>query len=206
MNTKIIRRNVAAVLGIAGSLAIVVASLASSRASDMSLTVIDNKVDLIGRVTSAVATQEWSSVGEVTTGLMTVTLSSGRVVNIVSGTLVGASGDVGKCDPSFVTEKCVLLADMLGDAVVWFVFVKADEVAPDSTLVLPGLVDMRENGDFGVLPNGWQVPLATPVKRTCDSAPTVSLRDFINRYAGAGSSSVMSLETQAVVEVVCVAN
>ena len=169
----------------------------------MSLTVIYNKVDLIGRVTSAVATQEWSSVGEVTTGLMTVTLSSGRVVNIVSGTLVGASGDVGKCDPSFVTEKCVLLADMLGDAVVWFALVPADKVSGMQTLTLPGLVDMQANGDEGILRNGWVVKLATPVKRNCENADTSTLRDFITRFPDGASTSSMNLTTDNIVSVTC---
>lgn len=205
MNTTVLRRNIAAAVGIAGSLAIVVASLTSRGTSETSLNVVENKVELAGRVMSAVATQEWSSNSEVSTGSMTVTLSTGRVVNIVSGTLVGANGDVEACDPTLGMDKCVLLADMLGDAVVWFTFVKADAELPDSRLTLPGLVDMRESGDFGVLPNGWQVPLATPVKRVCDVAPTVSLRDFINRHAGANASTTLSLETQTVVEVRCVA-
>jgi len=203
VNTTPIRRHAAAVLGIVGSLTIILAAIMSSGASDTSLTVVDNKVDLVGRVTSVVATQEWSAAEAVTTGSMTVTLSTGRVINIVSGTLVGANGEVPVCDPLITTDSCVLLADMLGDAVVWFAFVKADAAAPDARTTLPGLVDMRNNGDIGVLPNGWQVPLATPVKRTCDSTPTLSLRDFINRYEGNNSSTVVSLETQSVVEVVC---
>ena len=205
MNTTVLRRNFAAALGVAGSIAIVVASLTSRGTSKTSLTVVYNKIELAGRVTSAVTTQEWSTNTEMSTGSMTVTLSTGRVVNIVSGTLVGVNGDVETCDPTLGTDKCVLLADMLGDAVVWFTFVKADAELPDSRLTLPGLVDMRENGDFGVLPNGWQVPLATPVKRTCDSTPAVSLRDFINRYAGSRSLTMFSLDTQTVVEVRCVA-
>ncbi len=192
-------------LGIAGSIAVVFASLTSRGASDASLDVVENKVDLVGRVTASVATQEWSSNGDVSTGSMIVTLSTGRVVNIVSGTLVGVNGDVEACDLTLGTDKCVLLADMLGDAVVWFTFVKADAELPDSRLTLPGLVDMRENGDFGVLPNGWQIPLATPVKRVCDAAPTVSLRDFIDRHAGTNASTTLSLETQTVIEVRCVA-
>ena len=203
MNTTTVRRNVAAAIGIAGSLAIILAAVTSSGASETSLKVIANKVDLVGRVASAVATQEWSASEAVTTGSMTVTLSTGRVINIVSGTLVGANGEVPVCDPLVTTDSCVLLADMLGDAVVWFAFVKADTAAPGARTMLPGLVDMRDNGDIGVLPNGWQVPLATPVKRTCDSTPTVSLRDFINRYEGTKSSTIVSLETQSVVEVVC---
>lgn len=203
MNTATARRNAAAVLGIVGSLTIIFAAITSSGASETSLRVIDNKIDLVGRVTSAVATQEWSASKDVTTGSMTVTLSTGRVVNIVSGTLVGANGDVPVCDPLATSDTCVLLADMLGDAVVWFAFVKADATTPDARTTLPGLVDMRDNGDIGVLPNGWQVPLATPVKRTCDSTPTLSLRDFIDRYQGDGSSTIVSLETQSVVEVAC---
>ncbi len=206
MNTATFRRRIAAVLGIVGSLSIILAAVTSSGESDTSLKVVDNKVDLVGRVTSAVATSEWSASKGVTTGSMTVTLSSGRVLNIVSGTLVGANGEVPVCDPLTTTEACVLLADMLGDAVVWFAFVQADVAAPDARTTLPGLVDMRDNGDIGVLPNGWQVPLATPVKRTCDSTPTLSLRDFINRYEGDKSSTIVSLETQSVVEVVCVEN
>jgi len=71
---------------------------------------------------------------------------------------------------------------------------------------LPSLVDMLDNGDRGVLANGWIVKLSAPTTKTCSSdsgASRISLREFINIYSPDKSLSKMNLITDEVNEVVC---
>jgi hypothetical protein len=107
------------------------------------------------------------------------------------------------CSDFATPNACVFLADMLGDAVVWFALVQADTVSGREFLRLPGLVDMQSNGDEGILRNGWILKLATPVKRQCENTDTSSLRDFINRFPDTSSESVLNLITDNVVSVKC---
>ncbi|NDE20169.1 MAG: hypothetical protein EBZ98_00710 [Actinobacteria bacterium] len=97
----------------------------------------------------------------------------------------------------------MLLADMLGEGVVWYALVNADSIIA-RTLVLPTLVDMVDGGDTGVLANGWQVPLANGVIRTCAGEPrSTTLRAFIESYSEAGIRTVLDLDRDEVVEVIC---
>jgi hypothetical protein len=124
-------------------------------------------------------------------------LDDGRRVEVFAGT----RGEV-SCTRPVDPNACVLLADVLGSAVVWFALVDVDPDTPSSALRLPGLVDMLAGGDLGVLPNGWVVRLTTGVVRTCDTE-TVSLRDFINSFPADAAVTVLDLYADEVVEVVC---
>lgn len=132
-----------------------------------------------------------------TTANATLFLDDGRRVELFAGT----RGEISCTSPS-ERNACVLLADMLGSAVVWFALVDADPETPATALRLPGLVDMLAGGDLGVLSNGWVVRLTTGVVRTCDTE-TVSLRDFINNFAAERSVTVLDLLADEVTEVVC---
>jgi hypothetical protein len=97
----------------------------------------------------------------------------------------------------------VLLANMLGEGVVWYALVNSDGPSV-RTLVVPTLVDMVDGGDVGVLVNDWYVPLADGVVRTCAGAPRSStLRSFINSYAESGIRTVLDLDRDEVIEVIC---
>ena len=82
-------------------------------------------------------------------------------------------------------------------------FVDADKTGASTKLTLPGLVDMQDGGDTGVLANGWMFRLATPTIRNC-SVTTSHLRDFINRYAGKRSVSTFNFKTDEIESVTCV--
>jgi hypothetical protein len=73
----------------------------------------------------------------------------------------------------------------------------------DTILTMPGLVDIQENGDEGVLRNGWVIRLATPVVRECSTLATTSLRDFINRFPDSASDSYVNLLTDEIDKVQC---
>lgn len=164
---------------------------------------VRHTVDLVASVNTVTADVNWKQDG-VTSGVVAqLSLDDTRVLTIPEGTLVDDYDAMAKCEDFTTPNACVLLADMLGDAVVWFALVPADKVAGMQTLTLPGLVDMQSNGDEGILRNGWIVKLATPVKRICEKTDTTSLRDFITQFPHDASSSIMNLTTDNVVTVTC---
>ena len=111
-----------------------------------------------------------------TTGTARLALDDGRTMYIAEATL----GDI-ECTDLSTPHACVFLAEMLGDAPVWFALTPANGDEPLARLSLPPIVDMLNDGDDAVLSNGWVVPLATPTKRECATA-TANLREFIERF------------------------
>ena len=119
----------------------------------------------------------WSVVQGTSRLTARLALDDARTVFIAEGT----PGEI-TCTDFSTPNACVLIAELLGDAVVWFALTPATSETLLTRLALPPVVDMLNGGDFAVLSNGWVVPLATPTKRSC-STPTVSLREFINKFA-----------------------
>ena len=155
-----------------------------------------HSIDLIAAVTGAQPDEGWLVDNEKTVGGITLTLDDGRIVAIVDGT------------PSEVTctnftdpYACVLLADTLGTAVIWFAYVPADEKNGKQMLTLPALVDMQAGGDLGVLQNDMVIKLANGVDRTCESE-TSTLREFITKYS-TNSISMLNLLADEITEVIC---
>ncbi len=143
-----------------------------------------------------------------------LSIESGRTVSDASAGLDDgrnifiASGTPGELECTDITKRasCVMLANMFGDSVMWFAIVNANGPAPTRSLELPSLVDMLDNGDRGILANGWIVRLASPTIKTCrddNGASRISLREFINIYSPNKSLSKMNLITDEVNEVVC---
>ncbi len=166
--------------------------------------VVQHKIDLVANVTTINVDSAWSQSGSITSGgAMRLTLDDLRVLTISEGTMVDDYADVAACSDFATQHACVLLADMLGDAVVWFALVPADATVGQEFLTLPGLIDMQNNGDEGILRNNWVVKLATPVKRNCGDIDTSSLRDFITRFPDKASTITMNLTTDNIVSVAC---
>lgn len=166
-------------------------------ASTTSVGPVQHRVETVAVVASAQVSENWAIIDGRTVGEATLGLDDGRTVTIAGNT----AGEIA-CTEVQVANSCVLLADMLGPAVVWFTLVPADAEDGDRTLTLPALVDMLEGGDLGVSSNGWVVRLTTGVERTCD-VETVSLRDFINKFAPDSSVTILDLLRDEVTEVVC---
>lgn len=160
-------------------------------------------VDLVASVNTVTVDANWKQAGVTSGAVAQLSLDDTRVLTIPEGTLVDDYDAMAKCEDFTTPNACVLLADMLGDAVIWFALVPADKVAGMERLTLPGLVDMQSNGDEGILRNGWIVKLATPVKRICEKTDTTSLRDFITQFPHDASSSTVNLTTDNVVSVAC---
>ena len=164
---------------------------------------VRHKVDLVASVNSINADSNWKQDGVTSNGTLQLSLDDMRILMIPEGTLVDDYDAMPQCIDFSTPNACVLLADMLGDAVVWFALVPADKVSGMQTLTLPGLVDMQANGDEGILRNGWVVKLATPVKRNCENTDTTTLRDFLTRFPDDASTSSVNLTTDNVVSVTC---
>jgi hypothetical protein len=181
---------------------------ASLNSSDtLTPTDVLRKIDLVASVNSVNTDVGWSQEGGLTSsGAMRLALDDLRVLTIAEGTLVDDYDAVPACTDFVTPNACVLLADMLGESVVWFALVPADKANGMQYLTLPGLIDMQANGDEGILRNGWVVKLATPVKRDCGDIDTATLRDFITRFPDEASTSLVNMTTDNVVSVVCTSN
>ncbi|MGA0118299.1 MAG: hypothetical protein ACO3JF_07900 [Ilumatobacteraceae bacterium] len=178
------------------------ASLSSSET--FSANDVLRKIDLVASVNSINTDIGWSQSGGLTSsGAIRLSLDDLRVLTIAEGTLVDDYDTVPACTDFVTPNACVLLADMLGESVVWYALVPADKANGLQYLTLPGLIDMQANGDEGILRNGWVVKLATPVKRDCGDKDTRSLRDFITQFPDELSTSLVNLTTDNVVSVVC---
>ena len=180
------------------------ALLATRGSSEISVTQTLHKIDVVASVNSINVDAAWSQEGGITRGgAMRLSLDDLRVLTVQEGTLAAKYGLITRCTDFAKPNACVLLADMLGDAVVWFALVPSDAMAGREFLTMPGLVDMQANGDEGILRNGWVINLATPVKRECGDTATSSLRDFITRFPDQLSKTIVNLTTDNVVSVKC---
>lgn len=187
-------------LGLAGVLALSSLGGSTTVGSGPAL----HRIDLVANVSAISVDQGWSMDGGRTHGGVRLSLDDLRTLVVPDGTNVATYGDVPPCTDLVTPRACVLLADMLGQAVVWFALVPADTVNGTTQLTLPGITDMQENGDEGVFANGWVMKLATPTKRVCADADTSSLRDFITRFPGTSARSIVDLTTDQIVRVECV--
>lgn len=154
------------------------------------VTVERRRVDLVTPVASASAASGFAVRDGVTTTDLTITLDAQRTMVIVAGTK-------GSVDCALSGNSCVVAADLLGDAVLWFALVSA----PSGTnLTLPAVVELLDDGRVA-LANGWLVPHAPRVERRCDE-DTASLTAFIERF-GEDATSTFDVESQQVVRVTC---
>ncbi len=170
----------------------------------MKQTTTFHRIDLVASVQSINIDSGWSQNNGKTQAGMRLLLDDLRTLTILDGTMVDNYKSVSACQDFTTPHACVLLADMLGDAVVWFALVSANEKDEQKFLTFPGLVDMQANGDEGIMRNGWVVKLAAPVVRTCTDRDTSSLREFITLFPDYKSTATLDLITDNVVRVDCV--
>ena len=187
----------AAALGIPIVVAFLIyAVLMNSGSSSQSANKVVHFVNYTASVNTVQAESDWTVVQGTTRSTARLALDDARTVYIADGT----PGEI-TCTDFSSPNACVLIAELLGDAVVWFALAPATSETLLTRVALPPVVDMLNGGDFAVLSNGWVVPLATPTKRTC-STPTVSLREFINKFASNMNVS-LNLSTDHIDVVTC---
>ncbi|MEY2400970.1 MAG: hypothetical protein QOJ08_1081 [Ilumatobacteraceae bacterium] len=153
--------------------------------------VTEHRVNLLQPVYGIQADSGFAVVDGVATGDMHLALDATRTMVVKAGT----PGQI-TCAKLAEINQCVVAADLLGDAVVWFSLIPNPQRA---TLILPGVTEVRTN-NWVLLSNGWEVARNEVVERNCDAA---GLDDFVKQYGGSLSTSTFSFEQQEIVKVTC---
>jgi hypothetical protein len=154
--------------------------------------VVDRRIDLIAGV-FVMETSDDFEVGSdgLTRGFLDFTLDDRKVLRVAPGT-------TGQVDCRLTSiSGCVVFADLLGEAVVWFAVLPRAE---RNTVELPPIVDLEDG--YALFANGWQIRYPPIIDRKCDGEDIVSFSDFLRRF-GPGSTTVVDVETQQVLRVRC---
>jgi len=157
--------------------------------------VLNRRVDFIAIGDSIDRSPDFELTDEgVTEGILDVNFADGRIMRVTAGT----PGEI-TCPNLRGSNRCVVLADLVGEAVIWFALIPR---GPNNTAFLPPIVDLQDG--YATFENGWEIkypPVIERDERTCGDDIT-SFRDFLRRY-GPNSVSVIDLETQQVTTVRC---
>lgn len=121
----------------------------------------------------------------------TLVLDAERAMRIVAGT----PGE-NYCPDFPSVGACAIVADLLGEGVVWFAFVP---VGANNTVPLPA-IDTLDDG-IATLVNGWQLPFAPVLDRRCEDE-YASYQEF-RRELGDGFTTLYSLEELRLSAVEC---
>ncbi|MGA1541066.1 MAG: hypothetical protein ACO38D_01055 [Ilumatobacteraceae bacterium] len=159
---------------------------------------VSRRLDLISLTATIRSDAPWFVSDGAMSGDATVVLANGRVVQLTDGTLGESS-----CLFPAVLNACVLLADTLGDGVVWFALLPAPASASNE-LELPAINSLLDGVTYARLDNGWEVPLLDRVVRRCETE-TPNLSSFVQRFADR-HVTIIDLERAEVSAVRCLEN
>lgn len=120
-----------------------------------------------------------------------------RRVRVVAGTPGEAY-----CDVLGPPASCAVVADLLGEGVVWFALVP---MGSRRTVDLPA-IDVLEDG-LAVLVNGWELPYASVLDRRCEDdlgndVEFTSYREF-RQVMGDDFTSIYSIDDRRLTAVEC---
>lgn len=149
------------------------------------------QIDLVQQVFAAVQADFELADDGVTRGSLDIVLDADRTVRVVPGT----AGEI-TCDDLGRIGACAVVADLLGDAVVWFALVP---MGPLGTVEFPA-IDRLEDG-FAVLVNGWRLPYAPVLDRRCNRE-FASYSEF-RAELGDEFTSIYDVDAGELVAVVC---
>lgn len=111
--------------------------------------------------------------------------------------IVADTPGVNLCPRFPAIGACAVLADLLGEGVVWFALVPA---GPNRTVDLPA-IDTLDDG-VATLVNGWQVPFAPVLDRRCRDEDFTSYREF-REALGDDFTSIFGLDDRRLIAVEC---
>jgi hypothetical protein len=152
----------------------------------------ERRIDLVAPVFLIQADPGAAIVDGVTTGRIQIRVDGFRYMNIAPGT----PGE-NRCPDTTELAKCVVVADLLGEAVLWFALLPAE---PRNELTLPQIEELRD-GSLALLSNGWLVRHAEVITRDCDDDVS-SMAEFLRDHRD-GSTSTFDLDDQEIVSVAC---
>ncbi|MEY2554087.1 MAG: hypothetical protein QOC57_1947 [Ilumatobacteraceae bacterium] len=153
--------------------------------------VTDHRINLLQPVYSISAVPGFAMVDGLAGGEMRLALDASRTMVVKPGT----PGQI-TCSKLAEINQCIVAADLLGDAVVWFSLIPNPQKA---SLVLPGITAVHKD-NWVLLANGWEVARSEVVERNCDAT---GLTDFVRLYGGSQSTSTYSYEQQEITKVTC---
>ena len=152
---------------------------------------MERRIELVALVFSSTSVDFAIGDDGLTTGSLDLVLDQERTMRIVPGTL----GE-NNCPALGETAKCAVVADLLGDGVVWFAIVP---LASSQTVALPAIVSLDDG--FATLTNGWQLPYAPELERRCarDFESFTEFRDEL----GTDFTSIYNFTEGEITDVVC---
>lgn len=151
----------------------------------------EHRINLVLPVYSIQAEPGFAMIDGAASTEMQLTLDATRIMVVRAGT----PGQI-TCGRLAEINQCVVAADLLGDAVVWFSLIPNPQRA---SLLLPGVTEVRKD-NWVLLSNGWEVARSEVVERNCDTA---GLDDFVHQFGGSLSTATFSFETQEITKVTC---
>ena len=149
-------------------------------------------IDFMAPVFQLLPSPDFSVTDGVVRGSADAVIDGNRTMHIVDGTLGSNS-----CTNITEVSACVVFADLLGEAVVWFALVPAEA---GSKVTLPPVESLLGNG-LVQLSNGWIVRTATSVDYNCPQE-TGSLSEFVSKF-GPKSTTTIDVAKQRVTAVQC---
>jgi hypothetical protein len=150
-----------------------------------------HKIDFVEQVFSSRNEQFTLDVDGVAANDTDLIIDPSRTLRVVQDT-----PGVNHCPGFPAVGACAVVADLLGEGVVWFALVPS---GPNRTVDLPA-IDTLDDG-YATLVNGWQLPYAPVLVRRCDEEFT-SYREFRD-VLGDDFTSVYSLESGRLEVVIC---
>ena|SRR6187431_2089809 len=153
---------------------------------------VEHEIDLVGLVFNAQADPGFVIIDGRTTERLLIRIDGFRYIDIVQGT----PGE-NRCGELAELAKCVIVADLLGNSVLWFSLIPSE---PRNVVTLPAVAELLD-GSRALLANGWVVRHAETIRRVCDT-DTSGMSDFIDRF-GDASTSTFSIEDQRLTAVTC---
>ena len=151
------------------------------------------QIDLIAPVIAPLPSDDFEVDRDGTTvGYLDLLLPGERTMRIAPGT----PGEI-SCEVLDEFNQCGVLADVLGDAVVWFALVPQ---LRNGTAELPPITDLEEG--YAVFENGWRIAYPPVIKRECGDIDIPSFSDFLEDHAK-NSVSIVDLNLQQVTAVRC---
>ncbi len=154
---------------------------------------VDRRIDFIAIAERVEQSPDFEVAEDGTTvGLLDAQFADGRVMRVAPGTPADLD-----CPSIRLVNRCVVLADLVGDAVLWFGLVPR---GPNNTVVLGPIEDLEDG--YAIFENGWEIRYPPVIERDCGNEDIPTFSDFIRRF-GPNSTSIVDLETREVTTVVC---
>ena len=152
---------------------------------------MERRMELVALVFSTTSVDFAIGSDGLTTGSLDLVLDQERTMRIVPGT----PGEI-NCPALDDVATCAVVADLLGDGVVWFAIVP---LATSQTVALPAIVSLDDG--YATLTNGWQLPYAQELERQC-ARDFESFTEF-REELGTNFTSIYDLTAGEITDVVC---